>query len=143
MPAAENKALIRRCFEELVNKGQLDRLSEVIAPTYVNHDMPMPAPGPEGLSQVLQPFLTAFPDFHVRIDDVLGEGDRVMTRGVFTGTQRGAFMGIPVTGKAVRVSYMDEWRVENGKAVENWVRLDMLSLMQQLGAVPDSTAAPA
>lgn len=109
----------------------------------MNHDMPMPAPGPDGMRAVLQPFITAFPDLHVTIEEILGEGDKVMTRGVFIGTQRGEFMGIPSTGKAVRVSYMDEWRIADGKAVENWVRLDILSLMQQLGAIPDQPTASA
>jgi predicted ester cyclase len=53
-----------------------------------------------------------------------------------TGTHRGEFMGIPATNKSVKVSYIDLWRVENGKFVENWVQLDMLGLMQQLGVVP-------
>ena len=81
-------------------------------------------------------FLTAFPDFHVTLEDVIAEGDKVASRGVWRGTHQGNFMGIPATGKSVAVSYSDIWRFENGKAVENWVQMDMLGLMQQLGVAP-------
>jgi steroid delta-isomerase-like uncharacterized protein len=142
MSTEQNKALIRRGFEDAINTGKLELLADIVGPTYVNHDMPMEQPGPDGLRQVLAPFLSAFPDFAVTIEDIVGEGDKVVTRGVFTGTQRGAFMGIPATGTAVRVPYMDMWRVEDGKAVENWVRLDTLSLLQQLGAMPSPEQTP-
>ena len=72
---------------------------------------------------------------------MLGEGDKVVTRGTFTGTHQGEFNGIPATGKKVKVSYCDIWRVENGKCVENWVQMDMVGLMQQLGVIPAPEAA--
>ena len=81
-------------------------------------------------------FLEAFPDMRITLDDVIGEGEKVATRGHWVGTHKGAFMGVPATGKAVNVKFMDMWRFENGKAVENWVQMDLLSLMQQLGVVP-------
>src|SRR5262245_55086130 len=105
MSAEENKAIIRRAFEDILNNGKLDELSEIIAPTYVNHDMPMREPGPAGMREVLQPFLTGFPDFHVTIEDMVAEGDKVATRGVFTGTHRAEFMGVPASGKQVRIAY--------------------------------------
>ena len=81
-------------------------------------------------------FRAAFPDLHVTLEDVFGEGDKVATRGYFTGTHQGEFNGIPATGKQVKVSYIDLWRLENGKAVDNWVQMDMIGLMQQLGVIP-------
>ena len=81
-------------------------------------------------------FQTAFPDLRITIEDEFGEGNKVGTRGSMTGTHRGEFMGIPATNKSVKVAYIDLWRVENGKFVENWVQMDMLGLMQQLGVVP-------
>ena len=68
-------------------------------------------------------------------DAWLGEGDLVCTRGYFEGTHDGAFMGVPATGNKVHVPYIDIWRLDGGKAAENWVRLDMLGLMQQVKAV--------
>jgi steroid delta-isomerase-like uncharacterized protein len=131
-----NKAAIRRGFEEGINQRRLEVFEQVMGPDYVNHTMPAPVPGPAGFRQVIQGFLEAFPDMKIEIDQVIGEGETVATRGRFHGTHRGAFMGIPATGKAVNVSYIDFWRMENGKAVENWVQMDLIGLMQQLGAMP-------
>jgi predicted ester cyclase len=67
----------------------------------------------------------------------------VVTRGVFAGTHRGDFMGIPATGRKVSIKYLDIWRLENGKAKENWVQMDMLGMMQQLGVIPAPEQATA
>lgn len=136
MSTEANKSLVRRGFEQGMNKRNLNVFDEILAPSYVNHDMPTPQPGPAGMKQVLAMFTGAFPDMQITISAVLGEGDAVATRGSWKGTHRGEFMGIPATGKAVDVKFMDMWRFENGKAVENWVQMDMLGLMQQLGVVP-------
>jgi steroid delta-isomerase-like uncharacterized protein len=136
MSTEQNKAIVRRVFEEIVNKGNMSAADELLAADYVNHDMPAPVPGVEGFKLIIGMFRTAFPDITVTLDDALAEGDRVVTRGVFTGTHKGEFMGIPATGKKVAVKYLDIWRLENGKCKENWVQMDMLGLMQQLGVVP-------
>jgi predicted ester cyclase len=131
----ENKALIRSGFEAMSSKDT-SVFERIIAPSYINHDMPAPAPGPEGFKQVVGAFFTAFPDMRVTIDDQLAERNLVANRGTFTGTHEAEFMGIPATGKQVMVKFIDIWRVENGQAVENWVQLDMMGLMVQLGVVP-------
>jgi predicted ester cyclase len=136
MSAEENKQAVRQIFEEGMNNGNLDIFDKYIHERYVNHDLPAPAPGAEGLKQVTGMFKSGFPDMHIELSDVIGEGDRVVSRGSWTGTHKGEFMGIPPTGKHVSVSYMDIWRFENGKGIENWVKMDMLGLMQQLGVVP-------
>ena len=136
MSTEQNKAIVRRVFEEAVNQGNLAVADDLLASDYVNHNFPVPAPGPEGFKQVITMFRTAFPDIVVKLEDVIADGDRVSTRGHFAGTHRGDFMGIPATGKKVSVSYIDIWRLENGKARENWVQMDMLGMMQQLGVVP-------
>lgn len=131
-----NKNNVRRVFEEGINQRSIAVLDELLAPDYINHNMPTPMPGPEGLKAVLGVFLTAFPDFHVTVEEVLGEGDKVVSQGYFTGVHQSDFQGIPPTGRHVKVGYIDLWRVENGKLVENWVQLDMMGLMQQLGVIP-------
>jgi len=131
-----NKATLRRVFEQGLNDNDEAVFDEVVAPSYVNHDLPAPAPGPEGFKQVLRQFRAAFPDMHVEIEQMVSEGDRVCTRGRFSGTHQGEFMGVAASGKRFEVGYIDIWRLEDGKAVENWVQIDMLGLMQQLGAVP-------
>jgi predicted ester cyclase len=131
----DNKAIIRRGFEAM-NSKDLSVFEEIMAPGYVNHDMPAPAPGPQGFKEIVGAFIAAFPDMHITLEAQLGDGDLVANRGVFTGTQQGEFMGIPPTGKQVTMKFMDMWRLEDGKAVENWVRLDMMGLMEQLGVMP-------
>jgi steroid delta-isomerase-like uncharacterized protein len=136
MSTETNKSLVRRGFEQGMNGRNFNVWDELLASSYVNHDMPTPSPGPAGMKQVLTMFTEAFPDMQITVHAVLGEGEMVATRGSWKGTHKGAFMGIPATGKAVDVKYIDMWRFENGKAVENWVQMDMLCLMQQLGVVP-------
>jgi steroid delta-isomerase-like uncharacterized protein len=136
MSAEQNKTLIRRGFEEGINQRKFDYFDQALAPTYINHNMPAPAPGPEGFKQVIAMFINAFPDMQITVEDAIAEGDKVATRGTWRGTHKGDFMSIPATGKSVAVSYSDIWRVENGRAVENWVQMDMLGLMQQLGVAP-------
>jgi len=134
--ADQNKAIVRRLFEEAFNKRNAGVINELLAANYVNHDFPAPAPGAEGFRQVNALFLTAFPDMHVTFEEELAEGNMVITRGYFTGTHKGEFQGVPPTGKQIKVKYIDIWRVENGKLVENWVQMDQLGLLQQLGVVP-------
>jgi steroid delta-isomerase-like uncharacterized protein len=133
MSSELNKSLIRRSYEEGLNRRNFDTFDQLIAPDFVHHSFPASVPGPDGFKQILQLFTAAFPDLRVTLEDVLAEGDRVMTRGFFTGTHRGVFMGIPPTNRPVRVAYMDVWRLADGRIAENWVQLDMLALTQQLG----------
>ncbi len=136
MSTEQNKTIVRRIFDEIVNKGNLGVADELLAADYVNHDFPAPAPGAEGFKLVTTMFRSAFPDIVVTLEDEVAEGDKVVTRGVFAGTHTGEFMGIPATGRKVTIKYLDIWRLENGKAKENWVQMDLLGLMQQLGVIP-------
>ena len=72
----------------------------------------------------------------VNLEEVLADDDKVVTRGVFTGTHKGEFMGVPASGASIEVKFMDVWRIRDGRVAENWVRLDQLGLMQQIGAIP-------
>ncbi len=135
MSVQENQELVRQMFEKAINQRDTSVFDSFIDPRYTNHDMPTPGPGPEGMKAVMGAFFEAFPDMRIIVEQTVGEGDLVCTRGYFIGTNDGEFMGIPATGKTVNVKYMDMWRIADGKAVDNWVRLDMLGLMQQLGVV--------
>ena len=136
MSVEQNKSLIRRIFDEGMNQNKPPVFDEVIGPTYFNRSMPAPVAGPEGYKMTLNLFTAAFPDMQVILEDVLGEEDKVVTRGYFTGTHQGELNGIPATGKSVKIDYVDIWRLENSQAVENWVQIDMMSMMQQLGVIP-------
>ena len=134
----ENQQLVRDMFERAINQRDESVFDELIDRSYVNYDMPMPEPGPAGLRTLMGGFFAGFSDMRIVIEQSVGEADLVCTRGYFEGTHDGDFMGIPATGKQVTVKYMDMWRLAEGKAIENWVRLDMLGLMQQLDVVPAS-----
>ena len=136
MGASENKALVRRLFEQGMNERKAEIFNECVAPNFVNHDLPGPTPGPEGFLQSFGMFETAFPDLQVHLGEVLAAEDKVITRSHWTGTHKGEFMGVPASGASVDVNFIDIWRIENGLLAESWVRMDLLGLMQQVGAVP-------
>src|SRR6266849_2362693 len=137
MSTEENKALVRRIFEEGLNQNNPSVFDELLAPDFVIYDAPPGMQhGLEGFRQVVAMFRTAFPDIHVTFEQEFAAGDYVIHRGYTTGTHQGEFQGIAPTGKQVKIKSIDIWRVANGKAVENWVQMDMLGLMQQLGVIP-------
>ena len=132
-----NKALSRRFVEEFFNKGNPAIADELVAANYVEHTpFPGQAPGREGLKQGLAIFRTAFPAFHADIEELVAEGDKVVSRSTWHGTHKGTFMGVAPTGKSVTVSGLDMLRIVNGKVVEHWGYEDDMGLMQQLGAMP-------
>lgn len=137
MTTDENKTLYRRWFEEVVNGGNLELADRLLAPDYVLHfpGVPSPVDG-EGHKQLVIMFRNAFPDWRETVDDVIAEGDRVVIRVTGSGTHRGAFQGIPPTGKQVTATGVGIGRIENGRIAETWAAYDALGLMQQLGGVP-------
>ena len=138
MSAEDNKALVRRWFEELFNEAKLDVADEIVTPDHVSHDTSTPEhlPGPEGERQLVNLVRGAFPDGRITIEDLVAEGDRVAVRWTFRGTHRGVFMGIAPTGKEVEMAAMDLLRIAGGKIAETWSNVDMMAMMRQLGAIP-------
>ena len=132
MSAEDNKALARRGFEETMNQRNLAVLDELHVPDFVFHAASRTIQGREPFKQFISIFLTAFPDLHVTIEDMIGEGDRAVVRFTYRGTHKGDLMGIPPTGKQVAVTGISIMRVANGKFLEEWINTD---LMQQLGVV--------
>jgi len=129
--ATDIEALHRRGFEEGINQKRLDVFDELLAEEYVNYAFPAPAPGPEGFKQVMGMFFAAFPDMHVAIEEQVAEGDKVASRGTFTGTHTGDFMGIPPTGRTVAMAFIGWYRFDaEGKIAELRVEQDNLGLLQ-------------
>ena len=124
-------------MEEVLNKGNMQAVDELIAPNFVEHNpFPGQAPGVEGLKQAMVALRQAFPDLHVTVDEMLSDGDKVVIRSTMKGTHKGTFMKIPATGKQMSVEGIDIVRISNGRAVEHWGVTDNLTMMQQLGLVP-------
>jgi len=143
MSTEQNKSIVRRWIEEGWNKGNLSLVDQVYTADVVQHDPGSPAPvtSSAALKQYVSVFLTAIPDLHFTIDDLIAEGDKVMWRFTSRGTQTGPLMTIPPTGKASNVTGMVLFRLADGKIAEVWVNYDNLGLLQQLGVIPAMPAA--
>jgi steroid delta-isomerase-like uncharacterized protein len=116
--------------------------NEMIAEDYIQHN-PQVEQGREGVKQFFTYFFSAFPDLQLTVEDILAEGDRVVTRWTMRGSHHGEFFGIPATGRQVTVTGMDIWRIADGKAAEHWDSIDNLGMLQQLGVIPSPDSAPA
>jgi steroid delta-isomerase-like uncharacterized protein len=127
MSVENNKAFIRQYFAELSSGDKIQACKR-----YVTDN---------NLIEHIEMFEAAFPGYQLAVEDMVAEDDKVVVRGIMTGTHRGAFMGIPATGKPVTVPVMVIYQVAGGKIVKFWIQADTLALLQQLGAM--STAAPA
>jgi len=137
MSTEESKALVRREYEQGVNKKDFDVRDGALASNYLGHFPGVPPiQGIEAFKQFTSGFFTAFPDLQTTIEDLIAEGDKVAVRQTWRGTHTGNFLGIPPTGKQVVFTSTEFYRVAGGKLAEEWVELDMLGLLQQLGAIP-------
>ena len=133
----QNKAIARRYIEEVVNKKNLSLIDELYSPNHVFRiNSEEPALGLEGVRQIYNTFVTAFPDLHLAIEDIIAEGDKVVVPYTARGTHQGELMGITPTGKQVNVPVIAIIRFAGGKIVETRHIFDALVMMQQLGAIP-------
>jgi len=141
----QNKAIVRRVFEELWNQGNLSVADQLFTPNYTDHDSSSPdfGHGPESERKRVALYRTAFPDLRLTIEDLIAEGDTVMARWSCHGTHKGDLNGIAPTGKQFTISGVTIARFVNGKLSEGYVNWDALGLMQQLGAVPELGKAKA
>ncbi len=134
----QNKDVARKSLEALWGQDY-DTIDELCAPEYVGHDVTVDGDimGPEGVKEYFRAIHAGLSETSYTIDDIIAEGDRVVTRGTSQGTHTGELNGIPATNKRVTVTDAVEFRIENGKVVETWAIPDGLSLMQQVGMLPE------
>lgn len=138
MPIEQNKALVRRWIE-LRNTGDIDAIGNFVTTDYVRHDSNGPeVHGPEAEQQLAAMYLAAFPDLRFTIEHLVAEDDLVLARLAVRGTHQGGLMGIPPTGNVVTLTAMELFRLVDSKIAEQWVTMDALGLLQQLGAIPVS-----
>ena len=136
MSTEKSKSVVLRFVEEVQNQHDISVMDELFSPDFVDHSGISALSNLDGAKQFFTMFFTAFPDIQVTIHDQSVEGDKVWTRKTFHGTHQGEFMGIPPTNKSIEINVIDIHRVFDGKITEHWAVADMLSLMQQLGAIP-------
>jgi steroid delta-isomerase-like uncharacterized protein len=134
---ADNAAIIRQFVERVLNKGEIDEAGRYVWEDVVEQ-VPLPGQGPglKGLQDVLRGMKAAFPDMHWKIEEQITEGDRVMSRFVWTGTHRGPFLGIPATGKPVTVWGVVIDRLVDKRIKETRIIMDTLGMMGQMGVIP-------
>lgn len=138
MSVEANKAILCRWWDA-INQGNADAIiDEVYAADYILHDPSQPEPvvGTVGVREFIASVTTAFPDLQMTLDDLVGEGDRVVQRLTARGTHQGEFLGVPASGKEVNIWLMVISRMADGKIAEEWQMVDALTLLQQIGAVP-------
>ena len=138
----ENSAIVRSFIEETINQGHIDSASRFVWDDVVEQ-VPFPGqePGIEGLKDVLRGMRAAFPDMHWSVAEQIAEGDKVLTRFEWTGTHRGAFLGVPATGRPVKVWGMVIDRLVDGRIKETRILMDALGMMMQLGVFPPGPKA--
>lgn len=138
MSLEENKAAFRRYVEKVWIEGDLDVGDEVFAEKYLSHppDAPAEERTPEDVKRFVTEWRSAFSDTENVIEDMIGEGDKVLNRWRIQATHTGEFRGIPATGKRITVTGMGLFRFSDGKVVESWDSFDQLGMMRQLGAIP-------
>ena len=143
MSAEENKVLVERFVEEFWNEGSTATADELMA---VDAEIHMPTGevlNPDELKIFVGTWRESFPDWHSTFEELIAEGDKVAERWTGRSIHRGELQGVPPTGKRVETPGSVFYRIVDGKIVELWGQLDMMSLMQQLGAVPSPQPAEA
>jgi steroid delta-isomerase-like uncharacterized protein len=131
-----NATIVRRFTEEVITKGKIDAAAQFVWEDVVEQ-VPRPGqrPGLEGLKDILRYMRSGFPDIDFSVKEQISEGDKVASRFEWTGTHQGEFMGVPATGKPVRVWGIVIDRLEDGRIKDTRIIMDTLGLMMQLGAV--------
>jgi steroid delta-isomerase-like uncharacterized protein len=133
----ENKSVVCAFVEEVINQGHFDRVEDLIAPTFVGFD---PLPGQrwkdrDGFKDILRRMRSGFPDLRWIVEEMVAEGDLVVSRFICSGTHHGSFLGLPATGRKIRVKGMAIDRILSGKVTDSRILIDRLKLFQQLGAI--------
>ncbi len=132
MSLEENKALVRKVIEAVINNQNLDLLDDLSAQDYFDHTHQL---GLEGVKRFMNMIFEAFPDWHETIEDIVAEGDKVWVRAEATGTHTGEYRGIAPTGKKVTGTGVNIYRIVDGKFVEGWAVEDWMDFLMQLGVI--------
>jgi len=134
-----NKSLVRRWFREVWNEGREATIDELFAETGVAYglgDREGEVRGPAALKPFVRNLRSTLPDLHISIQDIMAEEDKVMVRVQLEGTHTGSGLGVPPSGRKVRVAGIVVIRISKGQFVEGWNSWDQLGLLRQIGSLP-------
>ena len=140
MSTQANETTVREWVEAGCNNGDLRMVDAVYAPDYIGHGSGSDIVGAEAFKQFITMWRGGFPDFRMTIEDLIAVGDQVVWRFSITGTQQGNFLGVPPTGRSIRITGIVITRFAAGKWSEDYIEVDLLSMLQQLGAIPAPAA---
>jgi steroid delta-isomerase-like uncharacterized protein len=130
-------SLVRKIFNQAFNQGDLDIVDELVAADVATHMSSWGLPASRlGLKQMIANLRSAFPDLRCTIEDEIGEGNKIAAHWTMRGTHKGAYFGNLATGRQVEVQGFIFARTTHGQIVENWILIDQMGLLQQLGIVP-------
>lgn len=141
----DNRAICERYAEEVWNGGRMELIDELFTADHVYHDAILPdlPRGPEGVRRRVQTYMDAVPDARVTPEDWMVDGDRVLMRWSWGGTNTGELLGMPPTGRTAHTTGMHLCRCRDGRICETWVSYDALGFLQQLGVVQLGQGQPA
>ena len=137
MSEEKNKAVVRRLVDEGYNQGQFAIAGELLAPDFVGHDPTGETFGRQEWRQSLLILRETFPDYHLTVEDMIADGDRVAWRWTMHGTDRGGLAGRPPTGKEATMYGINVERLRDGRIVESWSSSDHTPMLQALGILSD------
>lgn len=133
----ENVTLVNRYVDEIWNQGNLDAVGELLAEDYVNETLPPGLPSNrEGLKQMAGMMHAAFSDLTLTVEDTLAQNGKVVQRWSGRGRHTGELMGVPSSGNEVSYQGISVYHVADGKIAQDWTRVDLMGIMQQIGAAP-------
>jgi steroid delta-isomerase-like uncharacterized protein len=131
-----NKQAVKQLLDGF-NDRDWDSVRKLFTPDYVNNDPPAGVtPDLDGQLNAMQGLVSSFSDMRAVATHVIAEGDQIVVRDIVSGTHDGEFAGVPATGKSVEATFIHVYRLDNGRIAERWGLADVLSLLQQTGALP-------
>lgn len=132
-PETTNKEIIRNLYENILNNRKMELLNDVISPDYVGIGG---AKGAAGFSSAVLPVIAGFPDIKWTIEDIISEGDKVVVRWHWNGTNTAPFRGVPASNKKVMDNAIVVYQLKDGKVTNAWLQGDRLGVLMQLGLIP-------
>jgi steroid delta-isomerase-like uncharacterized protein len=138
MSVEQNKDVVRRYYDEVLNGREVGVLDEIAIADYAEHDpLPGQGTGREGLKQRVSMFHAGL-DPRFSVEDIVAEGDKVVVRWINSGNHVGEFLGVPPTGRSFTIAGIDIHLLRDGKMAEHWHVVDQLTMLQQLGLLPEA-----